>query len=194
LVKRIVIIQGHPDPKGHRFGHTLEEAYSQGAQNAGHDIQSIHVAKLDFPLLRTQVDYENSAPPEPIRQSQKIIQSADHLVILYPLWLGTMPALLKAFFEQVFRPGFALEMKGNAFPKKLLKGKSARVIVTMGMPAIAYRYFFRAHGLKNLERNILKFSGIYPVHSTIIGGIETPDNSKREKWLEKIKKLGAECI
>lgn len=33
---------------------------------------------------------------------------ADHIVFLYPLWLGHMPALLQAFLEHALRLGIAL--------------------------------------------------------------------------------------
>ncbi len=51
--KHILIIQGHPDPQGHHFGHTLAEAYAKGAVEAGHQVDLITVATLDFPLLRS---------------------------------------------------------------------------------------------------------------------------------------------
>lgn len=93
---------------------------------------------------------------------------------MFPLWLGDVPALLKAFFEQALRPGFAI---GKAAPgrlwKKLLKGRSARVIVTMGMPAFFYRLYYRAHGVKSLKRNILEFCGISPVRASLIGTVES---------------------
>src|SRR3546814_10287671 len=76
---------------------------------------------------------------------------ADHLVILYPLWLGDVPALLKGFLEQILRPGFAIDEGSTGMSAKLLTGRSARIIVTMGMPAPIYRLFFRAHSLKSLE-------------------------------------------
>jgi putative NADPH-quinone reductase len=54
------------------------------------------------------------------------IKWCEHLVLVMPLWLGTMPALLKAFLEQVMRPGFAFQYgpRGGA-PTLLLKGRSA---------------------------------------------------------------------
>jgi multimeric flavodoxin WrbA len=70
-------------------------------------VRLIEVAKLDFPLLRSQEDFDHGSPPEAIRPAQEAIAWADHLVILYPLWLGTLPALLKGFLEQVLRPDFA---------------------------------------------------------------------------------------
>jgi putative NADPH-quinone reductase len=102
--KRIVIVQGHPDPGGDRYGHALAEAYRQGAREAGHEVEILPVAELDFPLLRTKRDFDDGEAPEAIRRCQQAILAADHLVIIHPLWLGSMPALLKGFLEQVFRP------------------------------------------------------------------------------------------
>jgi putative NADPH-quinone reductase len=60
----------------------------------------------------------------------------------FPLWLASMPALLKGFFEQALRPGFALgPTEPGRMWKKLLKGRSARIVVTMGMPALVYRWY-----------------------------------------------------
>jgi putative NADPH-quinone reductase len=87
--------------------------------------------------------------------SRLAIVSAQHLVIVFPLWHGTMPALLKAFLEQVMRPGVALEYRKHGFSRGLLAGRSVRLVVTMGMPALIYRWYFRAHGVRGLERSIL---------------------------------------
>jgi len=135
MAKHIAIIQGHPDVTQHHFGHALAEAYAKGATAAGHEVRMIDVAKLDFPWLRSKQEWEHSEPPPAITTAQKTIAWADHLVVCYPLWLGGMPAILKGFFEQVARPGFALApVDSNQMWHKLLKGKSARIVVTMGMP------------------------------------------------------------
>ncbi len=189
MPRRIAIIQGHPDPRGNHFGHALAEAYAQAATAAGHEVRRIEVAKIDFPLLRSKAEFENGTPPEPIREAQEAIRWADHLVILYPLWHGEMPALLKAFLEQVFRHGFAMTTEDRGWPKKLLKGKSAHIVVTMGMPAFFYRWYFGAHSLKSLRRNILGFSGIGPIRASLIGMVEG-SAAKREKWLATMRALG----
>jgi putative NADPH-quinone reductase len=191
MTRRITIIQGNPDVLGNRFGHALAAAYAKGASDAGHDVESIDVAKLDFPILRSKEDWTNGLPPDSIRRAQSMISWAEHLVIFYPLWLGAMPALLKAFLEQAFRPGFAVpKREAGKMWKKLLAGRSARIVVTMGMPALLYRWYFGAHSLKSLERNILGFCGIGPIRESLIGLVEAADNAKREKWLAKMHALG----
>lgn len=189
--KRIVIIQGHPDGQGRHFCHALADEYARGCEDGGHAVRRVDVAMVDMPLLRTKEDFETGHPPEVVRQAQEAIRWADHLVIVYPLWLGSMPALLKGFFEQVFRPGMAFEYgaKGG-MAKQLLAGKSARIFVTMGMPALVYRWWYLAHSLRSLQRNILGFCGIRPAKATLIGKIEGLNEQQRAGWLNEARGLG----
>jgi putative NADPH-quinone reductase len=187
---KVAILQGHPDPSGGRFGHALAAAYAEGAQAAGHDVRTIEVAKLVFPLLRTTQDWQGGAAPDAVAAAQETIRWADHLVIVFPLWLGDMPALLKGFFEQALRPGFAFgKALAGRMPPKLLKGRSAHIVVTMGMPAFFYRIFYRAHSVKSLRRNILEFVGINPVRTTVIGMVEGKAKA-REEWLRAMQDYG----
>jgi len=189
--KRILIIQGHPDPKGGHLGQALAQAYAEGAAEAGHGLRRLEVAQLDFPLLRSAQEFEQGAVPPALKPAQDDIDWAQHLVVFFPLWMGDMPALLKAFLEQVARPGFAFRDDGNGgFGKKGLTGRSARVVVTMGMPALVYRYFFRAHSVKSLERNVLGFVGIAPVHETLIGTVDHMPAKDVQRWLAKLRELG----
>ena len=121
---------------------------------------------------------------------QEDIVWAEHIVLIFPLWAGDMPALLKAFWEQIYRPNFTGASASN-FADKRLVGRSARVVVTMGMPALVYRWYFRAHSLKSLERNILGMVGIAPVHETLIGMAGNLTTAAVAKWLTKLKRLGA---
>ena len=187
---RIAIIQGHPHPRSSQFGVAMAQAYAQAAGEAGHEVRILEVASLDFPLLRDADDWRKGEACQAIRGAQETIAWAEHLVIFFPLWLGDMPALLKGFFEQALRPGFAI---GSAAPgrlwKKLLKGRSARIVVTMGMPAFFYRIYYRSHSIKSLKRNILEFCGISPVRTTLVGTVEGPQGT-REVWLAKMDRLG----
>lgn len=184
---RIAIIQGHPDAAGGHYCNAVAAAYEAGAEGAGHDVRVIEVAQRQFPLLRSKAAWEGPVP-EILEKDHRTIEWAQHLVVIYPLWLGTMPALLKSYFEQLFRPGFAFDLAGQRW-KKRLTGKSARVIVTMGMPGFVYRWYFGAHSLKSLERNILAFVGVKPVRSTVIGMVEG-SASRRRAALQRIGRLG----
>ena len=175
----IAIVQGHPDPAAGHFCHALADAYASAAEAAGHAVRRIDVARLDFPWLKSKTEFDTGTLPAALAEAQSAIAWAGQIVFVYPLWLGGMPALLKAFLEQVARPGFAFEKTPRGSWTPALGGKSARVIVTMGMPAPVYRWYFRAHGLKSFARNVLHFTGIRPVRSTLIGSVESLDEARR---------------
>lgn len=185
---RICIIQGHPTAGAH-FCHALAAAYSESAIAAGHEVHTLSVAEMDFPLLRSKDHWDKGPAPAAIVSAQERIRWAEHLIIVYPLWIGSMPALLKGFFEQALRPGFAMALTPNGGWTKLLSGRSARVIVTMGMPALVYRWYFGAHGLKNLTQN-LALVGIRSRRPVLVGMIEAMSDSKRRVWLDHLRELG----
>jgi len=190
--KRILLIDAHPDPKGKHLCSALADAYSQGAQDAGHAVRCVRVAQLDFPLLRSQQEWEHGQLPASLKFAQDDVAWAQHLVLFFPLWLGDMPAVLKGFLEQIARPGFAFKSKGdNPFGNKGLTGRSARIVCTMGMPALLYRWYFRAHSVKSLERNVLGFVGIAPVNETLVGMVDRLGEDGVRTWCNKLRKLGA---
>ncbi len=189
--RRILVIDGHPDPDRGRLIHALADSYANAAHAAGHDVRRIDVCELEFSLVGSSHDWADGAyMATDIHHAQETIGWAKHIVIFYPLWLGDMPALLKGFFEQVMRPGFAFRPREGKLPEKALKGRSARIVVTMGMPALFYRFYYGAHSVKSLERNILKLVGIAPVRHLLLGAVEGAAD-RREAWLEELSGLGA---
>ena len=56
--RKILLIQGHPDNAQRHLCHGLEGAYAEGARTAGHAVRCVDVATLDFPLLRSQQEWE----------------------------------------------------------------------------------------------------------------------------------------
>lgn len=190
----ILIVNGNPDRGEPRFSDALIDAYATAAAAAGHMVETLNVAELDFPLLRSKESWEKAAPCPDIAAAQAALQRAQHMLLVYPLWLGDVPALLKAFLEQLLRPGFAFStIDGKGFPQRKLRGKSVRIVVTMGMPAVIYRWYFGAHSLKSLERNILAFCGFGPIRDTLIGNVESGDPRKRMKALRLLAQLGRDA-
>ena len=189
MTKHILIINGHPDPSPERLSAALAEACAKGAAAGGHQVERIDVGWLQFPLIRSTADFMEGELAPDIRRAQEAVRRAEHLVIIHPLWLGTAPALMKGFFEQVFRYGFALSSPGEGI-KGLLAGRSARIIVTMGMPAAAFRLLFGAHGVKSFEGGILWIAGIKPVRHTFLGGIGPKADKKIRGWLAAVEEMG----
>jgi putative NADPH-quinone reductase len=188
---RVLIVQAHPDASAPHLCHALADAYAAGAREAGAQVRTLELAKLEVPFLRSQHAWEHEPVPEGLRQAQQDIAWAGHIAFFFPLWLGGMPALLKAFLEQVARPGFAFAAGArNAFTAKGLKGRSARIVVTMGMPAFVYRWFFAAHGVRSMKRNILGFVGIAPVAMTLVGGAGQVAPPRAAALLEQMRRLG----
>lgn len=191
MVKRIVVIQGHPDPDPARFCDALALAYQRGALAAGHEVLLIRAGERDIPLLRSQSDFEQGKCPETLADIQRAILHAQHIVIVFPLWLGGAPALLKALLEQVMRPGAVFEPgRTGRWPQGRLRGISARVVVTMAMPALVYRLWYRAAGVKSLIRSILNFVGVSPVATSYIGMVAGGSPADRERWLRRMEEFG----
>ena len=192
LPSKITIIQGHPDYSRRHLCHALADAYADAASQAGHDVSRVEIAGIEFPMLRTQEEFNSGTPPAFLKPAAEAIVAADHIVLVFPLWLGTLPALAKAFLEQVIRPGLAFSYEKYG-AKKLLAGRSAHIVVTLGMPAWLYRTFYCSHGIRGLRRNIFKFVGFSPVRTTMFGMVENASDPTKSRWLVIMRKNGAKA-
>jgi putative NADPH-quinone reductase len=189
MARRVCIVQGHPHGSGAHFCHALAEAYAEGAAAAGAEVLRLDIAAL-APACLTDPAAFATEPPEPMAGARAAVRAADHLVFVFPLWLGTMPALLKAFLEQLARAEFALGKGGGRWPAKKLAGKSARLVVTMGMPAFAFRLFWGAAGVRCLRQGILGIAGVAPVRTSLIGGVDALDSAARAAWFARMAEYG----
>lgn len=189
MKKRILVIDGHPNPDPAHLCNALAGAYAEGAGNAGHEIRRLDIASLSFPILRNPQEFIRPPSYPDIVAAQRDFLWADHLVFIFPLWLGGPPALLKAFMEVLGCGEFLLGTGNGHFPKGKLAGRTARIVTTMGMPSFIYRLYFRAHGIKAFAHGILRIAGIGSVRTTYIGGVGVSAESCR-RWLDTLKLMG----
>lgn len=169
----------------------MTDAYAGGARRSGHEVRRFDLGALDFPVLRTNEEFEKGEVAQDIAHVQDAILWADRLVVVYPLWFGTYPALLGALFEQVLRPNFVRAEPANFASAKLLQGKSARIVVTMGSTAWRYRWHEGAYAVRALKKSLFGHVGIAPVRHTYIGGIHGLSERQRRNWLGRLRDLGA---
>jgi putative NADPH-quinone reductase len=189
MVKRILIIQGHPAEQS--LCEALAKEYAQGAQESGHAVKMLTVRNLKFdPILHEGYKVIQTLEADLIL-AQDEIKSADHIVVIFPTWWGGMPALLKGFIDRTFLPGFAFKYRqGSLWWDKLLKGKSAHIIATMDTPPWYFRVFYRDAGINQMKRTILQYCGIDPVKVTRIGRVKDTDSTWKNSWLSKTKGFG----
>jgi NAD(P)H dehydrogenase (quinone) len=187
--KKILIINGHPDKESFNVG--LTEAYKQGADESNAQVTSINIRDLNFnPNL--QYGYRKKIELEPdLLSSIEKIKEADHIVWVFPMWWYGYPAIMKGFIDRTFLPGITFKfIPGKALPKKLLKGKTGRIIVTADTPNWYNRLFMKSPAINQLKKGTLQFCGIDPVKVSYIAPIKDSSEEFRNKWLKKIRKIG----
>ncbi len=189
MSRKICIVNGHPDPAPGHFTAALCDSYAEAARHGGHAVTRIDVAALDIPVLRAPGEFADD-PPAAVKDAQALVKAAEHVVVVFPMWLGGMPAYCRAFFEQLSRAGFAVGTSGAGWPKGLLAGRSARVVVTMGMPSAVYRIYFGAQGVRGFERSVLALAGFKPIYETLFGMVEETGPEGRARMLAKMARLG----
>lgn len=187
--KKVLVLLGHPDNE--TVCGYFADRYVAGALEAGHEVRRVNLGELQFdPVLHRGYKVIQELEPD-LRKLQEDFKWAEHIVILYPNWWSTMPALLKGMFDRMFLPGFAFKFgERGMFWKKLLSGRSSRVIITMHNWPWLTRLMVGDYS-NEIRKGILEFSGISPVRALSIGRIEHMSKEKIGRWGKCIFKLGA---
>lgn len=185
-----LIITAHPSTQG--FTHAIAQKYKETKEKNGHTVEifNLYTTELKIGYL-TYEEKTDMKKPDPIREAiQAKITAADELVFVFPVWHVNMPAILKNFFDTIFTGGFAYQYTPDTFifPKKLLKGKTARVFCTCDAFGILYWW------IGNPLRMILQF-GVFGWCGMKLKSYinfdrmrkRTPDDC--QKMLEKVEKI-----
>lgn len=184
----ILLIDGHPNPQSLCAG--LAEAYAKGVRVQGLAVRTLSLRELSFdPVLRVGYHEQQKLEPD-LLDAQAAINGAQHVVLVTPLWWGSVPALLKGFIDRTLERGWAYRYKDNGMPEGLLAGRSARVIMTTDSPGWYLRLLQGSPTERQLVRSTLKFCGFKPVAFTRIGPVHSSDEMKRQKWLTQVQDLG----
>ncbi|NRA86954.1 MAG: NAD(P)H-dependent oxidoreductase [Rhizobiales bacterium] len=187
MMKRIFIIDCNPKPKS--LGFELFKSYISGAKQAGHAVKIMRLSEMQF-----ETDYKDA--DQPIEQClvdfQNNITWSEHIMMVYPLWWGFMPAKMKGLIDRTFVSGFAYEYEGKkALPKKLLMGRSIDVLVTSDTPNWIFKLIYKAAAFKVMRMQIFEFVGIKPVKLHMFSPIQSSTEHKRKSWIEKTYRLGS---
>lgn len=189
--KRILVLMGNPDKQS--FSGHVADAYADAARKAGHEVVRVNINDLKFdPILHK--GYKEIQPLEPdLKKLQDQWNWADHVVIIYPNWWCTMPAILKGMFDRMFLPGFAFNFDKKT--KKLiqrLKGKTAHVIVLAGTHSPFMTWLKFGDFTNEIRYGILEFAGM-KAKVTTYGPCDRVSETRRTRWLHQIAYMGAKA-
>lgn len=188
--KNILVVLGHSADGS--FCAALAGNYVTAAQAAGHEVRFLGLADLLFdPVLHQGYKEIQELEPD-LLAAQQDIKWAEHLCFVYPIWWGGMPALLKGFLDRVLLPGFAFKFSPDSnFQEKLLKGRTAHLLVTMDTPAWYFKWVYRMSPVAQMETTTLAFCGIKPLKTLMFGPMLSSQPGQRERWLQQARVLAA---
>jgi len=193
--KNVFILFGSTDKES--FCGAMADAYEAGAREAGHTVKRVNLGELQFdPILHKGYKVIQQLEPD-LQLVQTYMKWADHVVVFYPNWWGTMPAILKGMWDRMFLPGFAFRFQKEGILRgigweKLLVNKSASVFISMNVYPILARILYGDNS-NEIKQNILEFAGFSPVHLMKVGPVERMKPAKLDALKKKAIKLGAKA-
>jgi len=172
MAKNILIIAAHPKEKSLTM--SLARRYQELSRKSGDNVELLDLYRCE--KQQPFFTYEDANSPHitpEMTYFQMQISQADVLVFFFPYWWGSMPAILKNFFDWNFSRGFAFTYV-NSRPKGLLNGKEVKIFTTTGAPKLIYTLTGANRRLKAMFREqIVSFCGMKLAGCHIYGGVDT---------------------
>ena len=190
MAQKVVVILG--DAAADNIDNGADFLGLANARAAGAEVRLLELGALQFNPVLGAGHYGTQALEPDLVAAQADLLWAEHLVWVYPIWWGAMPALMKGFLDRVLLPGFAFKYRqGSSLWDKLLLGRSAELLVTMDSPPWYFRWVTRMPGHHQMKKAILEFCGISPVRVHNFGPVRTASEAQRSQWLARAAQLGA---
>ena len=188
MSKRVLIILGHPSTDS--FCGAIATCYFEAATQAGREVRIVQLGALNFDPVLHEGYNQIQTLEQDLLDAQADIMWAEHLVFVFPLWWGGVPALLKGFIDRTFLPGFAFKYRqGKVFPDKLLIGRTAHLLVAMDTAPWYYKWVYWMPGLHQMRKHTLAFCGIKPLTTLMFGPVLTSTTTQRQRWLQQAMTL-----
>src|SRR3989344_4424539 len=186
-MKKIFILLGHTDPA--TLSGAFADLYEREAKAAGHEIRRMNIGEMHFdPILHEGYKRIQELEPD-LKDFQENVRWAEHIAIFYPTWWNTMPAALKGLFDRAWLPHFAFNFADHGLTwKKLLKGRTARIVTSSNTNPILLRLMFGSPTV-DLELCLLRFAGV-KARSIDFGPSERASERAKARWFRTVARLG----
>ncbi len=191
--RRILVVIGHPIAGS--LNHALASAYTDAVRVAGADVRTHDLAaiRLPHPDSRDQLRawHGDTSTLDPTVQTliDDLLWS-EHLVVFFPQWWGTYPAILKAYLDLVFLSGVAFRYKKGQIPHRMLTGRTARIVMTADGPGWWNSSRYRNAAETSLTRATFEYCGMRVRGITRFMKVRFSTPAQRAGWLRRAGALG----
>ncbi|QIZ47983.1 NAD(P)H-dependent oxidoreductase [Dickeya zeae] len=153
---KVLLVYAHPEPRS--LNGSLKNVIISHLENTGHQVQvsdlyamrwkttldaddntDPHTDAPFHPSLDSQRAFSQGTQSPDIAAEQDKLRWADTVILQFPLWWFTMPAIMKGWIDRVYAYGFAYGVGehsqthwGDRYGEGMMAGKRAMLLVTTG--------------------------------------------------------------
>ena len=181
------------------FCSAIREAVENGLKTGGHEYKVIDLDKDGFdPVMRSKdlkafvsagkIGEEGLEDVDPlVLRYMKMMRWAEQIVMIFPIWWMTTPAMTKGFIDKVIFPGIVYKMESGKLVSMLSSLKQVTIITTMNTPSEVYHDMFG----NSLEGSLIKGTfnqiGIHDIRWISLNMVKQCGDEKRWVWLDEIE-------
>lgn len=194
---KTLIVFNHP--YGGSYCAAVMAAVEKGLEKSGQPYKTINLDQDEFdPVMRSKdlIAFAGAGRTgeealgvvdETVMRYKGMLEWAEHLVMIFPIWWMTMPAMTKGFIDKVIFPAIAYTMDNGRLISRL-QIKKVTIITTMNTPAEAYRDLFNNAIEGSLINGTFKKIGIEDVRWISLNEVRQASDELRRLWLAQIEK------
>lgn len=175
----IVVANPKSDSLSHSIAAHVAEGVSLSSQGNTFEIADLHAEGFDprYTTADLALHSKLSPPPADVAKEQARIDQADDLVLIFPIYWWSMPAMLKGWVDRVFANGWAFDYPAaNGGLEKRLSKLRMHLIGIGGADARAYEKHGYGDAMKKLiDQGIFDYCGAQVITSKLLLESEVRD-------------------
>ena len=202
---KVLIVFAHPEPRS--FGRALLDRSVATLTACGHEVEVSDLYAMGFNPVASGEDFTQRRFPDALQydREQKLssqrhtfapdiqteldkLQACDLLILQFPLWWFSVPAILKGWIDRVFVNGTVYGAGGMRFDQGGLKGRKAMLAFTTG----CFPEMMEPDGLLgqrdvilwHLHHGTFGYSGLQVLEPFVGWSIQYTDDAQRKAYLD----------
>jgi NAD(P)H dehydrogenase (quinone) len=186
----LLAVFAHPERTS--FTGAVLDRFTGGAREAGHEVEELDLYRSGFdPLLRGDdyAQFRDGEMPADVRAEQARVDRAEGLVLVFPVWWWSFPAVLKGWFDRVFSQGWAYDFTPGR-SRGLLADRPTLLLGIGGSRASTYRRYGYDEAMRTqIDVGMLGYCGLRDVQTVLLHEADD-DAAARQEFLDTAHRLG----